>query len=144
VKFLLDTCVLSGLRQPKADAGVVQWAAQTDEERLYLSVVTLMEIQKGIAKLPQGVKKVALQNWLDEDLQARFAGRILRVDEDTALTWGTLLAETEKRGAPVPVVDGLVAATAIAHNLTLVTRNTADFERLPVRLLNPWGLAQAL
>lgn len=139
MRFLLDTCVLSELRRPRPDAGLLSWVSQTDEERLYLSVVALMEIQKGIAKLPAEPKRAALQAWLDHDLTARFAGRLLPVDEETALTWGTMLGEADRAGAPVPVVDALLAATAAAHNLTLVTRNAGDFERLPVRVANPWG-----
>lgn len=136
---LLDTCVLSELRRRGADAGVKGWASSVDEARLWLSVVALAEIQKGISKLAEGTKRTALQAWLDDDLPARFSGRVLAVDEETARTWGAFLGEAERAGAPVPIVDALVAATAVTHGLTLVTRNTADFARLPVRLFNPWG-----
>ncbi len=139
MKFLLDTCVLSEVRRPTPDPGVVQWLSHAAEERLYLSVVALMEIQKGISKLPEGARRTALQRWLDEDLPARFSGRIVSVDQETALAWGELLGEEAQKGSPAPLVDTLLAATAVVHNLTLVTRNTQDFGRLPVRLLNPWG-----
>jgi predicted nucleic acid-binding protein len=136
--YLLDTCILSEIRRHDADAAVRQWVLGVDETRLYLSVVAVGEIQKGISKLTDGAKKAALQRWLDEDLSARFRGRILTVDEETARFWGAFLGEAERAGAPVPVIDALLAATAARHALTLVTRNTADFERLPVQLLNPW------
>lgn len=139
MRFLLDTCVLSELRKPRPNAGLLSWVSRTDENRLYLSVVAFMEIQKGIAKLGDSRKKASLQNWLDHDLRARFSGRVLLVDEETGLTWGRMLGEAAREGTPVPVVDALLAATAAAHNLTLVTRNKADFEHLPVYLLNPWG-----
>lgn len=141
MRFLLDTCVLSELRKPRPDGGLLAWVSETDEDRLCLSVVALMEIQKGIAKLGDDRRRATLQGWLDHDLTTRFAGRVLPVDEETALTWGTMMGEAERAGAPVPVVDALLAATAATHNLTLVTRNEADFARLPVRLLNPWGKA---
>lgn len=139
MRFLLDTCVLSELRRPRPDAGVATWVSSTDEDRLYLSVVAFMEIQKGITRLGDDSRRAALQNWLDRDLTARFAGRVLPVDAETALTWGTLMGEAERQGTPVPVVDALLAATAAARNLTLVTRKTADFRSLPVRVMNPWG-----
>jgi predicted nucleic acid-binding protein len=141
VKFLLDTCVFSELRRRDAEPNVVEWALQTDESRMYVSVVTLGEIQKGIAKLEDGRRKVALQSWLEQDLAARFRGRVLGVGAETALTWGTLQGEAERKGGAVPVIDCLVAAIAVTHNLALVTRNVRDFERLPVRVFNPWTIA---
>ena len=117
------------------------WARQTEESRLYVSVVALGEIQKGIAKLEDGRRKVALQSWLEQDLASRFRGRVLGVDAETALTWGTLQGEAARKGGAVPVIDCLVAATALTHNLAVVTRNVRDFERLPVRVFNPWTLA---
>jgi len=138
MKFLLDTCALSELRKRNANAGLVQWAQGIDESRLYLSVIALAEIQKGIAKLEESSKKAELQNWLDQDLTNRFSGRILPVDLETALTWGILLGKGENKGSPVPVVDCLIAATAVNHNLTVVTHNANDFERFPVHVIDPW------
>jgi len=138
MKFLLDTCALSELRKRNANSGLVQWAQGIDEARLYLSVIALAEIQKGITKLEESSKKAELQNWLDQDLTNRFSGRILPVDLETALTWGILLGKGENKGSPVPVVDCLIAATAVKHNLTVVTRNANDFERFPVQVIDPW------
>jgi predicted nucleic acid-binding protein len=138
VSYLLDTCVLSELRKPTPDPNVTAWIQQVDESHLYLSVIVLGEIQKGIAKLDDSKKKQALQLWLEQNLQARFAGRILPIDSSVALEWGLLQGLAARSGNPMPVIDSLIGATAICHNLTLVTRNTADFERLPVKLVNPW------
>lgn len=139
MNYLLDTCVLSEARKRNADPGVVDWLSQVSESRLYLSVIVLGEIQKGIAALNDKKRQQQLQAWLEDGLQARFAGRILGVDIEVALEWGILQGEAQKRGAPVPVVDSLIAATAVHHNLTLVTRNVRDFERFPIRVLNPWN-----
>jgi predicted nucleic acid-binding protein len=138
VNYLLDTCLLSELRKPKPDIGVVEWISDIEESRLYISVLSLGEIQKGVAKLENGRRKHALQHWLDHDLLLRFEGRILSLDLDMALEWGLLSASNERKGTPTPVVDALLAVTAITHNFTLVTRNHKDFAALPVKILNPW------
>jgi len=138
MSYLLDTCLLSELRKPDPDANVVTWVNSIDEARLFISAVTLGEIQKGIAKLEDSKRKRAFQVWLEQDLIERFKGRVLAVDSDIALEWGSLQGEFARLGRPLPVIDSLIAATAIRHNLTLATRNTVDFERLPVKLLNPW------
>lgn len=138
MNYLLDTCLLSELRKPEPDAGVVAWIADVDEARLYISVLSFGEIQKGIAKLENGRRKDALQHWLEHDLLLRFEGRTLPLDLDMALEWGLLSAANEHRGIPAPVVDALLAVTAITHNLTLVTRNDKDFAAFPVKVLNPW------
>jgi predicted nucleic acid-binding protein len=108
------------------------------ELRLFLSTIVIGEIQQDISSLPEGHKQRGLQVWLDEGLRARFEGRIIAIDTETALKWGELMGNARKIGKPAPIVDALIAATAILHNLTLVTRNTKDFEVFPVRLLNPW------
>ena len=138
MRYLLDTCVFSETRRKKPNKGVVDWLAATDEERLFISVVTLMEIQKGIVKLDNGPRRQLFQTWLDEDLSSRFMGRILGLNQDVALEWGVLLGTHEKRGEKLPLIDSLIASTAIQYNLTLVTRNTSDFGRMPARILNPW------
>ena len=138
MNYLLDTCFLSELRKPAPDAGVVAWVSDIDENRLFVSVLNLGEIQKGVARLEKGRRKNALQHWLDQDLLKRFDGRILPLDLDMALEWGLLSAATENHGRPAPVVDTLLAVTAITRNLTLVTRNEKDFSDFPVKILNPW------
>lgn len=139
MNYLLDTCFLSELRKPEPDAGVVAWVSDTDENRLFVSVLSLGEIQKGVAKLENGRRKNAFQHWLEHDLLSRFTGRILPIDLEMALEWGLLSASSESRGRPAPVVDALLAVTAIAQNLTLVTRNDKDFSGFPVKVLNPWN-----
>lgn len=138
MSYLLDTCVLSELRRVTPDKSLVEWLQDVTESDLYLPVTVLGEIQQGISQLAEVKKRNTLQLWLDQDLAVRFSGRILAVDLDTARVWGAISGEAKKQGNPRPVVDCLIAATAIRHNLTLVTRNTADFETLPVRLVNPW------
>lgn len=139
MNYLLDTCLLSELRKPKPDAGVVAWASDIDETRLFVSVLSLGEIQKGVAKLENSRRKNAFQNWLEQDLRVRFEGRILPLDLDMALEWGLVSAANQNRGRPAPVVDALLAVTAMARNLTLVTRNDKDFSGFPLKVLNPWN-----
>lgn len=139
MRYLLDTCVLAELRKPNPNRSVLQWIEAIEEHRLYLSVITLGEIQKGVAKLEESKRKQALQAWLEQDLVERFGQRLLDIDRDVVLEWGLLLGESARRGTPLPVIDGLIAATAICHNQTVVTRNISDFERFPVRILDPWA-----
>ena len=140
MKYLLDTCLLSELVRKKPDSKVVQWMADCDEESAYLSVLTLGEIQKGISRLTDRKRKAALQNWLDVELQGRFGDRILPVSQEVAQTWGVISGESESKGVSIPTVDGLIGATAIAHNLTVVTRNESDIAPTGARTLNPWAL----
>lgn len=139
MNYLLDTCLLSELRKPIPDGGVITWLSDIEENRLFISVLTLGEIQKGITKLADGRRKHAFQHWLERELIQRFAGRILPIDTDAALEWGLLSAIADRNGKPAPVIDGLLAVTALCHNLTLVTRNDKDFAAYPVKLLNPWN-----
>ena len=140
MNYLLDTNVLSEARRKNPDASVTAWLNSTPETSLFLSVLVLGEVRKGIAKLRDEVQRQVLQRWLDTDLIHRFGERLLLIDADTALLWGRLSGEGEARGEPLPVVDTLLAATALRHNFTLVTRNVQDFSRYPVQVLNPWTL----
>jgi predicted nucleic acid-binding protein len=135
LSYLLDTNVLSELRRKQPDTGVADWFAARPPMTLYLSVLTLGEIRKGIAGATPPARRQALSDWLETALPAYFAGRILPVDGAVAQRWGRLLAEA---GRPLPAIDSLLAATAIEHNLVLVTRNIKDFAALPVDLFNPW------
>jgi len=136
--FLLDTNVISELVKPRPDPRVVGWIEEIDENLLYLSVLTLGEIRKGVAGLPQSAHRTALEAWLESDLRFRFSKRILSIDEEVADRWGSLAGRAQKEGHSLPVIDGLLAATAIHHNLTLVTRNTADIAASGVPVFNPW------
>jgi predicted nucleic acid-binding protein len=109
-----------------------------DEDLLYLSVLTLGEIRKGIASLPQGTRRTQLETWLEIDLRPRFAGRILPVDEPIADRWGTLAEEAGRRGKVLSVIDALLAATAQHYNLTIVSRNVSHFTAVQVPIVNPW------
>jgi len=138
VKFLLDTCLISELVKKKPNAAVLKWLDERDEHSLFLSALTLGELQKGISRLSTGVRKDDLQAWIEHDLIERFEGRILDLDLETALIWGKLQGEAELKGGKLPVMDSLIAATAIAHGLLVVTRNVKDIERCRARVFNPW------
>ena len=136
--FLLDTCCISEVVRVAPDVSVMAWMETANESLLYLSVLTLGEIRKGLASLPQSQRRTRLEGWLSLELQARFSGRILPVSADIADRWGTLAANAKQRGKALAAIDGLLAATAVHHNLTLVSRNVRDFETIPVVVFNPW------
>lgn len=137
--FLLDTNVISELVKPEPDINVVRWIEETDESILFLSVLTVGEIRNGIERLKLGRRRGRLESWLKVDLRARFQDRILPVDEAIAERWGALSAIAAASGKPVPVIDGLLAATAMHHDLMLVTRNAPDVAGAAVPTLNPWS-----
>ncbi|ABQ24923.1 type II toxin-antitoxin system VapC family toxin [Geotalea uraniireducens] len=139
MKFLLDTCLISELVKKEPNAAVVNWLDEQDEQGLFLSVLTLGELQKGISKLSGSTRKDELQAWVEHDLAERFAGRILDLDLETALAWGTLQGDAERKGEKLPVMDSLIAATATAHGLIVVTRNVKDIERCRAKVYSPWG-----
>ncbi|HET9181200.1 MAG TPA: type II toxin-antitoxin system VapC family toxin [Candidatus Angelobacter sp.] len=136
--FLLDTNVVSELIKPSPEPRVVSWMQATDESLLYLSVLTIGEIRKGINSLPRGHRRALLESWVGNDLALRFDQRILPVDFEIAERWGLLSARAKAGGMLLPVIEGLIAATALHHNLTLVTRNTKDVQIAGVNLFNPW------
>jgi hypothetical protein len=136
--FLLDTSVISELIKPEPNANLLRWIDSANETTLFLSVLTLGEIPNGIQKLNPGKRRRKLQSWLEVDLRRRFQYRILTVTEQVAERWGALSATAAKKGRPVPVIDGLLAATAVHHDLTLVTRNDTDVSATGVLTLNPW------
>jgi len=136
--FLLDTNVISELTKPQPDGNVLRWIAETDEALLFLSVLTLGEIRNGIERLIPGKRRVRLESWLAVDLPPRFEDRILAIDAGTAQRWGVLSATAARKGRPLPVMDGLLAATALDHDLTLVTRNDSDASGAGVPVLDPW------
>jgi predicted nucleic acid-binding protein len=138
LSFLLDTSVISELVKPAPDNHVIEWLKRTDEASLYLSVLTIGEIEKGIAKLPASSRREKLETWVRRDLAERFRERLLVIDAMVAATWGRLAGEVEARGEPLPVIDGLIAATGLAHDLTVATRNIDDLERCGARCFNPW------
>ncbi len=136
--FLLDTNVISEVVRAKPDPRVARWIESADEELLFLSALTVGEIRKGISTLTDPPRKALLEAWFTGDLMVRFEGRILPVDQIVAERWGRLAGSLATQGFPLPVVDGLLASTALQHNLTLVTRNTRDVIRTGVAVLDPW------
>ncbi len=134
MSWLLDTNVISELARPVPNPGVAQWLTAYEGE-LFLSVLTLGEVQKGISNLADSKRRRRLASWLDREIRPWFAGRLLPVDERVAVCWGRLQAQA---GHPLPAVDSLIAATALEHGLTLATRNTVDMARTGVSLFNPW------
>lgn len=135
MSYLIDTNVLSELRRKQPDSKVVAWLQERPRQSLYLSVLTLGEIRKGLERVEDASRRQSLLDWLEVELPHYFVGRLLDVDAATADRWGRLMAEA---GRPLPAIDALLAATALQHDLTLVTRNTKDFAGLAVRLINPW------
>ena len=136
--YLLDTNCISELVRIKPEPRVVSWMQATEETLLYVSVLTLGEIRKGWAGLPQGKRRTHLETWLEIELGARFAGRILPIDVSVADRWGLLAASAKREGRTLSAIDGLLAATALHHNLTVVSRNVSDFADTRVQVLNPW------
>lgn len=136
--FLLDTNVISELVKARPEVRVTGWVDSVDESLLYLSVLTLGEIRRGIALLPEASRRVRLEAWLDNDLRLRFEGRILSIDRAVADRWGRLTAKASQARSQLPVIDGLLAATALDHDLTLVTRNSEDVSVTGVPVFNPW------
>jgi predicted nucleic acid-binding protein len=137
--FLLDTNIPSELTRSRPDSRVADWLEATDDNSLYVSVITLGEIQKGLTVMPDRRRRLHLQRWLEEELHPWFFGRILPVDEAVAERWGALDGERQLQGLPLNTADGLIVATALEHGLTLVTRNIKDFVGLSVPIFNPWG-----
>jgi hypothetical protein len=141
VNYLLDTNVLSEPQRPRPDQQVMAWLDQVDEDRAFLSVITVGEIARGVELLADGRRKLALRHWLDADLPARFGTRLLPIDRETALIWGGLMAGAKASGRGLGTMDAWIAASALRHGLTLVTRNTKDFAGLGVELRDPWTAA---
>lgn len=137
MSFLLDTNVVSECVRPRPDPGVVSWLAETDEDRVFISVITLAELRYGIERMTAGQHRHRLDEWLREELPLRFEGRVLPIDAAIANTWGRLTALREMSGRPIGAADAFIAATAEARDLTLVTRNVSDFERTVKAVGNP-------
>jgi toxin FitB len=140
VSFLLDTNVVSEWTRPRPNIGVVEFLAAEAEDLLFLSVVTLGELRRGVDRLAAGRRRSRLDDWLRNDLPARFAGRLLGIDAATADAWGQLIARRERDGRPMGAMDGWIAAIAVVHGLTLVTRDVADFAGTLERIVCPWAV----
>lgn len=137
--FLLDTNVVSEWTKPKPDAGVVAWCASVDEDRTFISVITIAELRYGIERLTAGRRRVRLEEWLEHELKVRFEGRIISIDAAICDAWGKVVARADQQGRPANTMDAFLAATAELHQLTVVTRNTGDFRKLTKSVINPWS-----
>lgn len=138
MNYLLDTCVLSEYTKKQPTQRVVDWVASNSEATLFLSALSIGEIVRGVELMPESHRKAALFAWLNKDLLSRFGERLLPIDADVMLIWGSLAARLEKSGHKLPFADSLIAATALNHNLVLVTRNEADYINSGVQMINPW------
>lgn len=138
MRLLLDTNVLSEVTRPSPDARVLGWLDRLDEDRTFISVVSIAEIRRGVALLDEGRRRDALAEWLARELPQRFEQRVLPVDEGVALAWGDLMGLAKRRGRGLSSMDGLIGATAISQDLTLATRNIKDFDGFGIDLYDPW------
>jgi len=135
--YLLDTCLISELVAKQPNSKVVDWLDSQAPETLYISVITIGEIAKGISMLATSQRKDALAVWLNQ-IPTRFSNRILGIEATTMLLWGELVGQLERQGRSLPVIDSLIAAIALQHSLSLVTRNEDDFAGTGITILNPW------
>lgn len=138
MRFLLDTNVVSEWAKPRPNVNVIRWLAEADEDRVFLSVVTVAELRHGIERLAAGRRRDRLNSWLHEELLSRFEKRILTVDLSIASAWGSIVARGQANGRPPGIMDAFLAATAEVHRLTLVTRNVSDFQAAGLPIFNPW------
>jgi len=139
VTFLLDTMVVSEWVRPRPDRGVVAWLAAADEDRIFMSVVSLAELRYGIERMAAGNRRKRLDEWLRDELPLRFEGRLLSIDGVVADAWGKVVARSEAAGRRITAMDAWIAATAEVHGMTLVTRNTSDFQGSLNLIINPWA-----
>ena len=138
MNLLLDTNVLSEVQRPAPELRVLGWLDAVDEDRVFISVASIAELRRGIALMDDGRRRDALAGWLANDLPERFAERVLPIDLAIAEHWGDLMAQSRRSGVALSVMDGFFAATALAKDLTLVTRNVKDFTSFGVPLFNRW------
>ncbi len=138
MNFLLDTCVISELIKPKPSTKVIKWLRSCRDEILFLSVMTIGEIQKGICKLPDSQKRNMLQEWIETELIRRFDKRILEINLKVVQKWGEIQALSEIAGTKMPVTDSMIAAIGIVYNMTIVTRDAGGMEKSGVGIFNPW------
>lgn len=138
MKYLLDTCVISELVAKEVNPKVVEFVDSLDSDDVYLSVITIGEIAKGIEKLPKSKRKQELHTWLMEDLLVRFNEKIVPLDTDVLLEWGLLAARLESKRKILPAMDSLIAATVLTRKFALVTRNVGDFNGANIEIINPW------
>ena len=138
MNYVLDTNVISELISKQPNKKVAKWLDHLDPNRIYLSVITIGEIRRGIERLPRSKRRERIEEWLEADLLLRFQGRILEITADVMLIWGELTGRLEKKGRPITAIDSLIAAIALQGDYCLVTRNEHDFQHTGVTIVNPW------
>ncbi len=138
MNYLLDTCVLSEYTRRKPEPKVIRWVDSLQEEKLFVSAITLGEIQYGIERIPESHRKTELLLWLNNGLVSRFNHRILPLDPQTMLLWGSLRAHMDQSGQRMALIDSLILATALQHSLIIATRNVTDFLPCGAQVINPW------
>ena len=141
MNYLLDTNIVSEWVKPRPNAGIVAWLADIDEDRVFISVVTLAELRHGIERLAAGARRDRLDSWLRDDLPRRFEDRILVVDDAIADSWGRVMLRGQAAGRPLSAMDAFIAAMAEVHGMTLVTRNVSDFAVLGLPMIDPWAVS---
>jgi toxin FitB len=139
MSYLLDINAISEWVKPRPDPGIVRWLDEVDEDRTYLSVITIGELRKGVDRLAAGRRRDRLEQWLTSELPDRFGERMLPVDAAVADAWGRLLAQAENAGTAVGGIDALISATAKVHGLQVVTRNVTHFQHTGVDVISPWN-----
>ncbi|MFZ1794614.1 MAG: type II toxin-antitoxin system VapC family toxin [Anaerolineae bacterium] len=139
-KYLLDTNVISEYRATRPDPKVMRWLGELDPASIYLSVITIGEIKRGIGKLPASKRRSALARWLEDEILAQFEGRVMNITTQTMLVWGELLSRLDAIGRSIAGMDSLIAAIALENDLCLVTRNDSDFRDTGIQVINPWKL----
>jgi len=138
LNYLLDTNIISELISKNPNKKVTDFILSLDEEKLYLSVITIGEIKSGIEKLDDGRKKEKLLHWLENDLLVRFHSRIINIDVEVMLQWGVTNTQLKKLGKTLPIMDSIIGSIAQAKNLILLTRNEKDFKNLDIKIINPF------
>ncbi|HEY3266679.1 MAG TPA: type II toxin-antitoxin system VapC family toxin [Armatimonadota bacterium] len=138
MRYLLDTNVISELVARQPDQAVLRWIEALDQSAVYLSVITIGEIHRGIERLPESAKRDRLRAWLTDELLVRFGDRMAPIDVGVMMAWGSMVARLISEGRPLSAMDSLIAAQAIHHGYSLVTRNESDFRDTGVHLINPW------
>lgn len=138
MKYLLDTCVISELVAKQPNPKVLAWIDSVDPDGVFLSVITIGEIAKGVEKLPNSKRKQELTDWLENELLIRFQDNLIELDANILMLWGKIIARLELKGQTIPAIDALIAASALERGLILVTRNVSDFDGTGVEILDPW------
>ncbi|HMT06778.1 MAG TPA: type II toxin-antitoxin system VapC family toxin [Pyrinomonadaceae bacterium] len=138
MRYLLDTCAVSEPTKKVPNTNFLSWFESRDEARLYISVITSGEIENGIYRMPKSKKRASLETWLNDQVLFGFLGRVLEITQTTMSAWASLSADLSKKGIVRPSFDSLIEATALEHDMVLVTRNVKNFQGSPVTILNPW------